>query len=224
MNYEKQKQKGFAPIAIILIIIAVLAVGGIAYYVGKSSTPAPQSTTENDVTNTPLTITYPTQGATLTQGQTYTITWTGGDKNSSQHLQIMIGGHQSGSATEEWISTSTGKYSWTVSTALTGAPGSGFFVTLEDSVTKKIVKSGTFSIVGQTTDYQEAKVLDLTGLDGCSFVIELKNGQKLEPINLTNEFKKDKLPVLVKYTEKTDMSSICMVGKMVELTSILKIN
>lgn len=54
--------KGFAPIAIVLIIIAVLALGGVAYYAGKSSTPVLNTDTannsqpqadQNSVTNTP---------------------------------------------------------------------------------------------------------------------------------------------------------------------------
>lgn len=49
-----KNNKGFAPIAIVLIIVAVLAVGGIAYYAGKSSTPAPQNVPENNVTNNPV--------------------------------------------------------------------------------------------------------------------------------------------------------------------------
>ena len=39
-----KKNKGFAPIAIVLIIIAVLAVGGVAYFIGtKNSLPTPPS-------------------------------------------------------------------------------------------------------------------------------------------------------------------------------------
>ena len=43
--------KGFAPIALVLIIIAVLAVGGIAYYFGKSSTVSTSATQNLPITN-----------------------------------------------------------------------------------------------------------------------------------------------------------------------------
>lgn len=57
-----KNNKGFTPIAIVFIIITVLAVGGVVYYAGKSSTPAPQNTVDDNyqppvdqgnVTNTP---------------------------------------------------------------------------------------------------------------------------------------------------------------------------
>lgn len=50
--------KGFAPIAIVLIIIAVLAVGGIAYYAGKSPIPAPQNTPATTTVSMTLPIPY----------------------------------------------------------------------------------------------------------------------------------------------------------------------
>lgn len=44
-----KNNKGFASITIVLIIIAVLAVGGIAYFVGKSSNPLPQNVVDNNL-------------------------------------------------------------------------------------------------------------------------------------------------------------------------------
>lgn len=43
-----KNNKGFAPIAIVLIIIAVLVVGGIVYYVGTKNNSIPQNTQENN--------------------------------------------------------------------------------------------------------------------------------------------------------------------------------
>src|SRR3989344_6913100 len=43
--------KGFAPIALVLILVAILAVGGVAYYAGKNSNPAPQNTEVNNLSN-----------------------------------------------------------------------------------------------------------------------------------------------------------------------------
>ncbi len=67
--------------------------------------------------------------------------------------------------------------------------------------------------------YQKAKIINLTGVDGCGYEIELSNGQRLEPTNLSSEFKKDSLPVLIKYKEKS-VNSVCMIGKGIELTDI----
>lgn len=38
--------QGFVPMAIVVIIIAILAVGGIAYYIGKSGSPLPTGSTD----------------------------------------------------------------------------------------------------------------------------------------------------------------------------------
>lgn len=71
----------------------------------------------------------------------------------------------------------------------------------------------------------EGVMKDLTGLDGCRWVIELDNSteewERLEPINLGDfDFEpKDGMKVKIKYRE-INSASICMVGKTVELTKI----
>ena len=79
-----------------------------------------------------------------------------------------------------------------------------------------------------------ATIRDLRGLDGCGFVLELENGQRLEPVpvfrcgndpNLltmdsSNFTWKDGLRVTIGYKELKDRASICMTGKMVEITCI----
>ena len=70
------------------------------------------------------------------------------------------------------------------------------------------------------TGYEKLTVKDLTGLDGCTFVLIKQDGKKLEPMNLPDEFRKDGIKVLVKYTVKRDAISICMVGSMVEVSDI----
>lgn len=65
-------------------------------------------------------------------------------------------------------------------------------------------------------------ISDLSGLDGCRKIIELKTGEKLNPVNL-DTFNIDTSigrEISVTYTVLEDMMSICMVGKMVEITCI----
>lgn len=68
----------------------------------------------------------------------------------------------------------------------------------------------------------EGIVRDYTGLDGCGFIIELVNGEKLEPVKVadTNFVFMDGQRVVVTYTELTDMGSYCMVGKVVKIETI----
>ena len=67
-------------------------------------------------------------------------------------------------------------------------------------------------------------VKDYTGMDGCGYVIELDNGSKLEPVKVDNTFTfADKQRVALSYKELKDLASICMVGKMAEITSIYEI-
>ena len=65
-------------------------------------------------------------------------------------------------------------------------------------------------------------ISDLSGLDGCGKIIELKTGEKLNPVNL-DTFNIDTSigrEISVTYTVLEDMMSICMLGKMVEITCI----
>ncbi len=57
-------------------------------------------------------------------------------------------------------------------------------------------------------------------VDGCTFMIQLKGGKKLEPVNLKDEFKKDNLKVWVKYQHYKG-NSICMAGEMVTIISMV---
>jgi hypothetical protein len=74
-------------------------------------------------------------------------------------------------------------------------------------------------------DSVKAELKDLSGLDGCGFVIELENGNKLEPLNLSdfdinlNDGKK----VWVSYHLTTNMiATACMVGDIIEIDCITK--
>lgn len=73
-------------------------------------------------------------------------------------------------------------------------------------------------------DGENAVLRDYAGLDGCRWLFELEDGQRLEPVNL-HEYDlelQDGMEVKISYTEATDMMSICMAGKMVNITCIFK--
>lgn len=84
-------QKGFANIVLIVVIVAIVAVGGYFVFSKKSTTPAP--TQQNSETNTPnepsqgqeastvaekdrIQITSPKGGERLEVGKTYDVRWT----------------------------------------------------------------------------------------------------------------------------------------------------
>lgn len=75
------------------------------------------------------------------------------------------------------------------------------------------------SVQSQDPKLIEATVIDYSEIAGCTFLLQLNNGEKLEPSNLAPEFKKDKTNVLIKY-EIADMMSACMAGKVVSVTHI----
>ena len=71
-------------------------------------------------------------------------------------------------------------------------------------------------------DSQQGILRNLTGLDGCGWIIQLFDSTKLEPINLDDfdiELIENK-PVCFRYHERSDLGSYCMVGKVVELDFI----
>jgi hypothetical protein len=71
-------------------------------------------------------------------------------------------------------------------------------------------------------DIVEATLYDYTGLDGCTWVIQLENGEVLEPNNIKAfNFKLiDGKKVWVKYSIVPDQASICMVGQIVNIEGI----
>ena len=67
-----------------------------------------------------------------------------------------------------------------------------------------------------------AKLVNMTGLDGCSWMIELNNGTKLEPTNL-NDFSinlEENKKIWVVYHTAAQMASICMTGEIVTIDCI----
>ena len=68
-----------------------------------------------------------------------------------------------------------------------------------------------------------AKFKDLTGLDGCGMVIELEDGTRLEPVNLSDISitPKDGMKIRLKY-HSIEGGSICMVGETVKIDCLEK--
>ncbi|MBK6640060.1 MAG: hypothetical protein KBH11_01820 [Bacteroidia bacterium] len=64
-----------------------------------------------------------------------------------------------------------------------------------------------------------ATVIDMRELDGCTYLLELQDGSKLQPVTLPVEFQHGGLKVRIKY-KKVEIMSICMSGTPVELTYI----
>ncbi len=71
---------------------------------------------------------------------------------------------------------------------------------------------------GVCQNSKKAEFVNLTGLDGCGFVIKLNNGDQLEPVNLSefNIKPHDGMKIWVEYHEVA-AGSICMVAPTVEI-------
>jgi len=85
-------------------------------------------------------------------------------------------------------------------------------------------KNETYNLVKRNyhkEGYYEATVKDFTGLDGCSFLLILLDGRKLEPNNLNKDFKQDGIKVWVKFVP-ANFTSICMAGETVSIVAMEK--
>jgi hypothetical protein len=68
-------------------------------------------------------------------------------------------------------------------------------------------------------DFEEDGVVRFVDVGGGCWVIEVGE-TRFEPINLTEEFRTDGLLVSFEAKDRTDLASYCMVGRIVELSSI----
>lgn len=68
----------------------------------------------------------------------------------------------------------------------------------------------------------EGVVKDLTGLDGCGLMIELPQGQRLEPASLPDSTFTLRAGQRIRFSYKPapDMMSVCMGGQLVHITCI----
>lgn len=69
--------------------------------------------------------------------------------------------------------------------------------------------------------YIPVTVIDYRNLDGCDFLLVKENGERLQPLNLADSLKKEGLKIRITYTIEESMG-ICMAGKMVRITRVLK--
>lgn len=68
-------------------------------------------------------------------------------------------------------------------------------------------------------------VMDYAGMDGCGLLINLDNGETLEPAEIVPNFVlKEGQRVRLSYTVLKDRASICMVGKIVRIDCIEELN
>ena len=153
-----KNNKGFAPIAIVLIIIAVLAVGGVAYFAGKSSNSLPQNVVPDNyqssgnqtnvaippVQNTEadclpntapwIKVLSPAGGEVYTVGQNVNVEWTSCNVDKV-FVAWAQGGHDKGLLSGETpISANQGSYRWIVPHADPSLPNSGFWIAVEKAV------------------------------------------------------------------------------------------
>jgi len=70
--------------------------------------------------------------------------------------------------------------------------------------------------------YQEVTLKDLTGFDGCGWVLEKSEGDYLEPVNLGDFVPNgiDGNRYLIKYKLVENRASICMVGLIIEILEL----
>ena len=182
-----KNNKGFAPIAIIFIIIAVLAVGGVAYYTGKSSKTAPKNIEENsinlsqenqnNIANTPVTnLNITTNDLTITEPKTTpclstTVPWVkvlspnGGETFTVEQYPGML---------TKWKSCNieTGNVAIGLKNITTG--NEKFLLVSPDSGTTNVLlpseffSSGNYKVVICNTKLDPNATLDVSYINDCS--------------------------------------------------------
>lgn len=67
--------------------------------------------------------------------------------------------------------------------------------------------------------FTSAKVISYN-VDGCTWMIILKDGTQLQPLNLQPEFQKNDLEIWIKYEIKKGAVGICMAGEIINIKEI----
>jgi hypothetical protein len=74
---------------------------------------------------------------------------------------------------------------------------------------------------GTTSKSQIGNVRNFSGLDGCSLLIEMKDGSFLQPFEMTPDFKlMEDQKIKFSYEQIEGVASTCMKGKIVRITKI----
>ena len=106
-------------------------------------------------------------------------------------------------------------FGFTALTMLTACPGKN---ETEQQTTTEASTKQTMEPIKQ--DWLQVKVVDMRGLDGCRFLLELENGKRLQAINLSPEHQKTGLKLRITYKMAEGYMGICMAGDMVELVNV----
>jgi hypothetical protein len=93
------------------------------------------------------------------------------------------------------------------------------FIILSGACSHKVAGTKAFPPEETKEGFTKATVINYT-IDGCSWLLQLEDGKKLEPVNLSDAFKKDNLKVWIQYQIKKGGVSSCMVGEIVTITKI----
>jgi hypothetical protein len=72
----------------------------------------------------------------------------------------------------------------------------------------------------EAEEFSQATVKDMSEIAGCTFLLELENGRMLQPDKLPENFRKNDLPVWIKYVIDKNQNSFCMSGKLIVLSEI----
>lgn len=78
------------------------------------------------------------------------------------------------------------------------------------------------NIVDSNNSEAKGRVIYLP-FEGGFYGIETENKKYLDPINLRDEYKKDSLKIQLTYRERTDLASVHMWGKLIEIIEIKEI-
>jgi hypothetical protein len=90
----------------------------------------------------------------------------------------------------------------------------------QKSASKKDKTSDT-KVDYEQLGYSKATVIQFD-LDGCAWMIEFAEKERMEPLNLPEEFKKDQTKIWVQYELEKKAVSACMAGKIIRITEIRK--
>lgn len=74
-------------------------------------------------------------------------------------------------------------------------------------------------IVSHSQKVKVVTVVDKTGLDGCTFLLQLNDSSLLEPINLDDSYKINGTKLAISYRVVSVMS-VCMAGTTVKLLTV----